>query len=55
MIPVPYQYSDAAVSDPNKQEFYKMQRKLGGQMMKGGTDRWKGEAVTLPSDHTKYQ
>lgn len=53
-VPVPFKFSDAAVSDPSAQEFYKMQRKLGSQMIKGGTDQWKGEVVPLPSDHTNY-
>lgn len=53
-VPVPYQFKDAAVSDPDAQEFYRMQRKFGGQMIKGATDRWAGEVVPLPSDHSNY-
>lgn len=51
---MPYQFSDAAVSDPEAQEFYKMQRKFGGQMIHGATDAWKGKAVPLSSDNANY-
>ncbi|KAL1869144.1 hypothetical protein Daus18300_005681 [Diaporthe australafricana] len=54
-VPVLYQFSDAAVSDPKAQEFYRTLRKFGGQMIKGATDRWKGEAVPTPSDHANYE
>lgn len=51
---MPYQFSDAAVSDPDAQDFYKTIRKFGAQMIKGATDGWKGEVVPLPSDHSNY-
>lgn len=53
-VPVPYQFNDAAVSDPDSQ-FYSMIRKVGGQMIKGATEKWTGEGVPLPSDHANYQ
>lgn len=50
-VPVPYGFSDAAVNDPDNQEFCKKVRKYGGQSIKRDSDRFKGEAVALPSDH----
>ncbi|KAI1386133.1 glutathione S-transferase [Hypoxylon trugodes] len=50
-IPVPYPYSDEAVSSPNGQDFYTNLRKYGGQMIKGATEQWKGDVVPVPSDH----
>ncbi|KAI1246494.1 hypothetical protein MGN70_013394 [Eutypa lata] len=50
-VPVSYQFSDEAVSNPDAQEFYKMIRKFGGQAIKGWTDEWKGDVVPVPSDH----
>ncbi len=32
-VPIPYQFSDEATSNPNDQDFYKMPRKFGGQAM----------------------
>lgn len=50
-VPVPYPFSDEAVSDPNAQEFYETMRKYGGQMIKGATAQWQGDVVPVPSDH----
>ncbi|GAB1314340.1 hypothetical protein MFIFM68171_04550 [Madurella fahalii] len=52
--PVPYPFSDEAVSDPKSQEFCTMIRKMGSQMMKQATDEWKGEVPPVPSDHSNY-
>lgn len=53
-MPVPYQFSDAAVSNPDAQ-FHMMIRKFGGQMIKAASEGWKGKAVPLPSDHANLQ
>jgi len=50
-IPVAYQFSEEAVIDPEKQEYYRMIRKFGGQGIKAATDQWPGEIVPVPSDH----
>ncbi|KAH8781066.1 glutathione S-transferase [Diaporthe sp. PMI_573] len=54
-IPVPYQFSDVAVSAPEAQDFYKTIRKYGTQMIKGATEQWKGEVVPVPSDHANLE
>jgi len=53
-IPVPYQFSDEAVMNPDAQDFYKMIRKYGGQFIKATTDQWQGEVMSVPSDHANY-
>ncbi|KAI0413127.1 glutathione S-transferase [Xylaria grammica] len=53
-VPLPYQFSDEAVSNPDAQDFYRMIRKYGGQMIKGATNQWKGDVVSVPSDHANY-
>lgn len=50
-IPIAYQFSDEAVVDPEKQEYYQMIRKYGSQGIKASTDQWPGENVPVPSDH----
>ncbi|KAI1296217.1 hypothetical protein F5Y03DRAFT_370804 [Xylaria venustula] len=37
-VPLPYQFSDEAVTNSDAQDFYTMIRKYGGQMIKGSTD-----------------
>lgn len=54
-VPVPYPFSDAAVSPPESQDFYKTIRKYGTQMIKGATEQWKGDVVPLPSDHANLE
>ncbi|KAJ8131975.1 hypothetical protein O1611_g1649 [Lasiodiplodia mahajangana] len=54
-VPVPYQFSDEAVSDPNAQEPYKMLRKMGGQGIKMAHKNWEGSVVPVPSDHANYE
>lgn len=54
-VPVPYQFSDEAVMAPENQDFFHMIRKFGAQMMKGGTEKWKGEVLATPSDHANYE
>ncbi|KAI0146102.1 glutathione S-transferase [Xylariaceae sp. FL1272] len=51
-VPVPYQWSDEAVSNPNSeaQEWYKTMRKFGGQAIKGWTEQWTGAVASVPSD-----
>lgn len=49
-IPVPYQFSDAAVSNPDNQEPYHMMHKFGGLAIKSWTDEWAGDVVPVPSD-----
>lgn len=53
-VPVPYQFSDEAVSDPGKQDYYTTWRKFGSQMIKQATDQWQGDVVPVPSDHANY-
>ena len=53
-IPVPYQFSEEAVTNPDAQDFYKTLRKYGGQFIKAATDQWQGEVVPVPSDHANY-
>ncbi|KAI0867610.1 glutathione S-transferase [Hypoxylon argillaceum] len=53
-VPVSYQFSEEAVSDPENQDFYKMIRHLGGQMIKGTAEKWKGDVPSVPSDHANY-
>ncbi|KAI1099130.1 glutathione S-transferase [Jackrogersella minutella] len=50
-VPVPYLFSNEAVSNPDGQDFYINMRKHGGQMIKGATEKWKGDVVPVPSDH----
>ncbi|PVH93920.1 glutathione S-transferase [Periconia macrospinosa] len=52
--PVPYPFSDAAVSSEN-QEFYKTLRQWGAQGIKAASEKWKGEAAPVPSDHRNYE
>ncbi|KAG8162240.1 hypothetical protein KVR01_008005 [Diaporthe batatas] len=53
-VPVPYQFCDAVVSDPESQ-FHSMMRKFGSQSIKAASERWKGKSVPVPSDHANYQ
>jgi glutathione S-transferase len=53
-VPVPYRFSDEAVSNPQGQDFCKMIRKFGGQSIKAASEQWQGEVVPLPSDHANY-
>ena len=53
-IPVPYQMGDEAVTNPEEQDFYKMIRKLGGQVIKAASEQWQGEVVPVPSDYANY-
>ncbi|KAL7627697.1 hypothetical protein AAE478_001891 [Parahypoxylon ruwenzoriense] len=53
-VPLPYLFSDEAVSNPGGQDFYNNMRKYGGQMIKGVTDKWQGDVVPVPSDHANY-
>ncbi|KAI9691902.1 MAG: hypothetical protein M1822_007975 [Bathelium mastoideum] len=53
-VPVPYQFSDEAVSNPDAQELYESARKYGGQAIKEWTEKWQGTVVPLPSDHANY-
>ncbi|KAI1350946.1 glutathione S-transferase [Xylaria sp. FL0043] len=52
-VPVPYPFSDEAVSnpDPGAQEFYKGMRKYGGQGIKAAHEQWGGDVAPVPSDH----
>ncbi|CAI6331745.1 unnamed protein product [Periconia digitata] len=54
-VPALYPFSDTAVSDPENQDFYLGVRKWGTQGIKAMTESWKGEAVSLPSDHANYE
>ncbi|KAK6957336.1 hypothetical protein Daesc_000120 [Daldinia eschscholtzii] len=51
-IPKPYPFHDDAVSNPGEQDFYIGVRKWGSQGIKAATDNWKGDPVSVPSDHT---
>jgi glutathione S-transferase len=53
-VPVPYQFSDEAVTNPEGQDFYKMIRKSGGHFIRAASEQWQGEVVPLPSDHANY-
>ncbi|ETS73700.1 hypothetical protein PFICI_14646 [Pestalotiopsis fici W106-1] len=55
LVPVPYPFSDEAVSNPDNQEPYHMMRKYGGQMIKGATAQWQADVVGVPSDHSNYE
>lgn len=52
-VPVPYQFSDEAVSspDPKAQDTYKKIRKFGGQAIKSWIDQWPGDVLPVPSDY----
>ena len=50
-VPVPYQFSDEAVSNPDNQETYKMIRKFGGKAIKSWIDQWPGDVLPVPSDY----
>ncbi|KAH9902010.1 hypothetical protein F4778DRAFT_735896 [Xylariomycetidae sp. FL2044] len=54
-VPVPYQFSDAVVSDPDAVEGYKMLRKYGGRGIKAATDEWAAEPLGVPSDHANLE
>ncbi|KAI0383249.1 glutathione S-transferase [Hypomontagnella monticulosa] len=54
-IPVPYQFSDEAVCNPDGQDFYNTVRKYGTQMIKQATDRWKADVPSVPSDYSNYE
>ncbi|KAJ4420810.1 hypothetical protein N0V82_004105 [Gnomoniopsis sp. IMI 355080] len=54
-VPVPYPFSDKAISNPNGQEFYNNMRKYGGQMIKEATAQWEGKVASLPSDYANYE
>ncbi|KAI8632841.1 glutathione S-transferase [Xylariaceae sp. FL1651] len=53
-VPVPYQFSDEAVSNPDAQDFYKAIRKYGSQGIKQAHNQWSGDVVPVPSDHANY-
>lgn len=52
-VPVPYPFSDAAVTNKEAPEFYNFFRKFGSQMIKSAHEEWDGVAKipALPSDH----
>ncbi|KUI55501.1 Disulfide-bond oxidoreductase YfcG [Cytospora mali] len=52
-VPVPYQFNDVAVVNPDD-EFLPMMRKFAAHVVKTTTEQWQGEPVALPSDHTNY-
>jgi hypothetical protein len=52
--PVPYPFSDEAVTNPDTVDNYKFMRKMGGQMIRNATEEWQGEVVSVPSDHANY-
>ncbi|CAG8955745.1 hypothetical protein HYFRA_00011011 [Hymenoscyphus fraxineus] len=54
-IPVPYQWSDEAVTNPDGQDFYNMIRKHGGKGIRAATDQWQGKVVAVPSDHANLE
>ncbi|KAK8021790.1 hypothetical protein PG990_006928 [Apiospora arundinis] len=54
LVPVPYQFGDAAVVDPANQDTLKMIRKFGTLGIKGATEQHSKEATAVPSDHTNY-
>ncbi|KAI0160173.1 glutathione S-transferase [Xylariaceae sp. FL1272] len=49
--PVPFPFSDEAVSDPTRHQIYVRIRKYGGQKIKEAADRWDGQVLSVPSDH----
>lgn len=54
-IPVPYQFSNEAVSNPDNVEMHRMMRKFGGQAIKSWTAKWEGDVLPLPSDHSNLE
>lgn len=53
--PIPFKFSNEAVSNPDAQDFYKDMRKFGSQGIKMATDSWPGEIVPVLSDHANLQ
>lgn len=53
-IPVPYPFSDKAVTNPDAQDFYNTLRKMGGQWIRETTNKWDGEVLSVPSDYANY-
>ncbi|KAK8041640.1 hypothetical protein PG993_006163 [Apiospora rasikravindrae] len=53
-VPVPYMFSDEGVVSPDNQDALRMMRGRFSKVVKESSDQWKGEVVSLPSDHANY-